>query len=172
MFLGQKYPYKGVDTLLQAGPMIWSKHPDVDLVFVGPRTSDSKRLFAAAKDRRIREFGGVDLQDKTDLLSACEIVCLPSTQESFGGVLVEGWAMGKPVVGGPAAAIKDVIEDGQDGFFVADASPGVLAERLNWLLDRPSTAHEFGASGARKVESRFTWDQLASRTEAIYKSLR
>jgi glycosyltransferase involved in cell wall biosynthesis len=172
MFLGQKYPYKGIATLLQSGPMIWPKHPDVDLVFVGPRTADSRRLFGAATDPRIHEFGEVDLQDKTDLLSACEIVCLPSAQESFGGVLVEGWALGKPVVGGPAAAIKDVIADGQDGYFVADASPGVLAERLSWLLDRPATAAEFGAAGARKVQSRFTWDRLAARTESIYQSLR
>jgi glycosyltransferase involved in cell wall biosynthesis len=172
MFLGQKYPYKGISTLLQSGPMIWSKHPDVDLVFVGPRTADSMRLFGAATDPRIREFGGVDLQDKTDLLSACEMVCLPSAQESFGGVLVEGWAFGKPVVGGPAAAIGDVIQDGQDGYFVAEASPGVLAERLNWLLDRPALAAEFGAAGARKVQSQFTWDRLAARTESIYQSLR
>ncbi len=171
LFLGQKYPYKGVATLLEAAPLVWSRHAEVDFVFVGPRTRHSRSLFARIRDPRVREVGGVDLQDKTDLLSACEIVCLPSAQESFGGVLVEGWASGKPVVAGPAAAMADVVADGRDGFFVDRPSASLLAEKLVWLLDRPTAAADFGAAGASKVRERFSWERLAAQTLSIYESL-
>jgi glycosyltransferase involved in cell wall biosynthesis len=119
----------------------------------------------------VRELGGVDLQDKTDLLRASELVCLPSTQEAFGGVLVEGWASGKPVVGGPAAAIAEVIEDGRDGLYIKSQSAPLLAERVNWILDNPAKAAQFAEAGAQKVREHFTWDRLAAKTESIYRSL-
>jgi glycosyltransferase involved in cell wall biosynthesis len=171
LFVGQKYPYKGVATLLGAAPHIWAKHPDVDIVFVGPRTGYSTRLFADVNDPRIHELGEVDLQDKTDLLRASDVVCLPSAQEAFGGVLVEGWASGKPVVAGPAAAIAEVIEDGHDGFFLKAQSAPLLADHLNALLGDPALAARFGQAGADKVRERFTWDRLATKTESIYQSL-
>ena len=172
LFLGQKYPYKGAQALLQAAGQVWKRHPDVRFVFVGPRTPHSTRLFSQVADPRVVELGTVDLQDKTDLLSACTLVCVPSSQESFGGVLVEGWAMQKPVVAGPAPAAAEVIDDGVDGFYLPDQSPALIAERLSWLLDHPTRAREMGQQGASKVAERFTWQQLAARTEAIYRSLR
>jgi glycosyltransferase involved in cell wall biosynthesis len=171
LFLGQKYPYKGVQALLEAAPRVWQHHPDVIFLFVGPRTRHSGALFRHVHDPRLRELGTVDLQDKTDLLAACEVVCVPSSQESFGGVLVEGWASGKPVVAGPAPASAEVIADGVDGFFVPEQAPGAIAERLSWLLGDPDRAAAMGRRGQHKVAERFTWERLAASTQAIYASL-
>jgi glycosyltransferase involved in cell wall biosynthesis len=172
LFLGQKYAYKGARELLEAAPYVWQRHPDVQFVFVGPRTRSSQSLFARVSDPRVREFGAVSVQDKTDLLAACEHLCVPSSQESFGGVLVEAWAMGKPVVAGPAAAAAEVIADGDDGLFVPEQSARAIADRVILLLDDPAAAAVIGERGARKVAERFTWPRLAERTEAIYRSLR
>lgn len=172
LFLGQKYPYKGLRPLLDSASRVWRTHPGVNFVFVGPRTDHSKTLFRGVNDPRVREFGVVELQDKTDLLAACDVVCVPSSQESFGGVLVEGWSFRKPVIAGPAPAAREVIADGRDGFFVREQTPAPIAQRLMWLFDHPERAHEMGRRGAEKVESRFTWEKLAARTEDIYASLR
>jgi glycosyltransferase involved in cell wall biosynthesis len=171
LFLGQKYAYKGLRAVLDAAPLVWRDHPDTTFAFVGPRTKYSDKLFRKFQDHRIVEIGAVDLQDKTDLLAACYVVCVPSAQESFGGVLVEGWALGKPVIAGPAPAAAEVVRDGYDGFFVPDQSPGVIADRLRLLLDDPGVASSMGARGGRKVEQCFTWEHLAARTEAIYREL-
>jgi glycosyltransferase involved in cell wall biosynthesis len=172
LFLGQKYPYKGLRPLLDSASRVWRSHPGVNFVFVGPRTDHSRAVFRDVSDPRVREMDAVDLQDKTDLLAACDVVCVPSSQESFGGVLVEGWSLHKPVVAGPAPAAREVITDGHDGFFVAEQTPADIAQRLTWLFDHPDRAHEMGRRGAEKVESRFTWKKLAARTEDIYRSLR
>ena len=168
LFLGQKYPYKGVAALLRAADLVWQRHPDARFAFVGPRTAYSRRLFSAAQDRRLLELDTVDLQEKTDALAACNVLCVPSTQESFGGVYTEAWSLSKPVVAADIPALRGVIDDGCDGL-LAPAEPGAIAERLRDLLDKPALAHQFGRAGLAKVQARYTWPRLTQLTEQVYR---
>jgi glycosyltransferase involved in cell wall biosynthesis len=169
LFLGQKYAYKGVDRLLAAAPAVWRRHPRVRFVVLGARTTHSVRAFAGVADPRVIERAEVDLDTKTDALAACDVFCLPSTQESFGGVYTEAWSLGKPVVGCDIPAVRDVIADGEDGF-VAATEPAALAGALDALLSDPERARAMGARGAEKVARLYTWPRLAERTEAAYRA--
>jgi glycosyltransferase involved in cell wall biosynthesis len=170
LFLGQKYPYKGLAVLLQAAREVWRSHPEARFVFLGPRTAYSRKLFAGATDARIVERDAVDLQVKTDALAACDVLCVPSTQESFGGVFTEAWAMGRPVVGGDIPAVREVIADGDDGFLVPQ-DPRMIADRLRTLLDDAGLRARMGERGRAKVEARWTWARLAERTLDVYRSV-
>jgi glycosyltransferase involved in cell wall biosynthesis len=171
LFLGQKYAYKGLAPLLAAAPAVWSRVPRARFAFLGPRTPHSRRLFAGADDERILELDTVSLQEKTDALSACDLLCLPSTQESFGGVCTEAWSLGKPVVVADIPALRAVVADGVDGFVVAPEA-ALLADRIATLLADPARAHEMGVAGRLKVEERFSWATLARLTEAVYRDVR
>ena len=149
LFLAQKYAYKGADRLLRAAGTIWQRHPEVRFAFVGPRTSHSRRLFAGVSDARLLELGEVGLQEKTYVLAACDVFCLPSTQESFGGVFTEAWSMGKPVVGCDIPAVREVISDGQDGL-VSNPSPTPWARAIRTLLDDPARRQEMVSAGATR----------------------
>ncbi|MBM4421928.1 MAG: glycosyltransferase family 4 protein [Chloroflexi bacterium] len=170
LFLGQKYPYKGIRQLLDAANLVWRRIPEVRFAFVGPRTTYSIGLFATVTDKRVLEVGEVDLQMKTDALAACDILCLPSTQESFGGVFTEAWSMGKPVVGCDISAVRNVVDDGADGFLVPQES-SALAERLIYLLERPRLREEMGSRGRDKVNRLYTWERLAEQTEQVYRQV-
>jgi glycosyltransferase involved in cell wall biosynthesis len=166
LFLGQHFRYKGFQTLLEATPLVWRRFPDATFVFAGPPVGRSERAFRGS-DPRVRRLGRVGLQEKTDALAACDVLCVPSTQESFGGVFTEAWSMGRPVVGGDLPAVRQVVDDGIDGFLVAP-DPGEVAERLIWLLEHPARAAEMGEAGERKVKARWSWPALADATERIY----
>jgi glycosyltransferase involved in cell wall biosynthesis len=167
LFLGQKYPYKGIDPLLDAAPLVWQKYPSARLSFIGPRTSYSRKRFAAVIDARIIELDTVDLQTKTDALAACTLLCLPSTQESFGGVFTEAWSLGKPVIGADIPAIREVIDEGVNGYVVSP-TPAALAERITHLLAHPALAAQLGQAGQEKTARHYSWDRLAQKTEAVY----
>ncbi|MBW4580201.1 MAG: glycosyltransferase family 4 protein [Tildeniella nuda ZEHNDER 1965/U140] len=170
LFLGQHYPYKGYQQLLQAAPLVWQKVPEVQFVFIGPPVADSEQAFAQVSDRRIHRLGNVDLQTKTDALAACTLLCVPSSQESFGGVYTEAWHFGKPVVGCNIPAIAEVISDGSDGFLV-DQTAKQIADRLLDLLLNPIQATAMGTAGKHKVESRFTWEKIAEQVEGVYRGV-
>jgi glycosyltransferase involved in cell wall biosynthesis len=168
LFLGQKYAYKGIGPLLEAARSVWRRRPDVRFVFIGPRTPFSRRRFAREVDPRVLELAEVGLEEKTDALDACDVLCVPSAQESFGGVFTEAWMMRRPVVGGDIPAVREVIEDGEDGFLVPP-QPASIAERLLVLLDDPALRARMAERGRLKVEARFTWPRLAERTEEVYR---
>lgn len=170
LFLGQKYAYKGYGALLRAAPLVWARQPAATFLFIGPRTQASRRAFARVADARILELDTVSLEDKTAALAACDVLCVPSTQESFGGVFVEAWMLGKPVIGANIPAVAEVIADGVDGY-TGPPEPGFLAERLLELLGDPARRARMGAAGREKAGREYTWQRAAARTEAVYRRL-
>jgi glycosyltransferase involved in cell wall biosynthesis len=172
LFLGQKYPYKGWRRLLEAAPEVWRQRPDATIAFLGPRTAASRRAFASVHDARVLELGAVDLQTKGDALAACDIFCLPSEQESFGGVYTEAWTYAKPVIGCSIPAITDVIEDGVDGLLVAPEDVTGLARGIVSLLADPERASALGRRGQTKVAARYSWARIADELEGIYHAAR
>lgn len=167
LFLGQHYRYKGYRQVLQAAEMVWKKVPEAHFVFVGSAVARSEHDFERMPDRRIHRLGQVGLQEKTDALAACTLLCVPSTQESFGGVYTEAWSLGKPVIGCDIPAVAEVIADGQDGYLV-DQEPEQIAERICHLLLNPAQAEAMGQAGRHKVEAQYTWQRIAERTEEAY----
>jgi len=127
-------------------------------------------LFASVSDRRVLELDQVDLQTKTDALAACSMLCVPSTQESFGGVYTEAWSLGKPVIAADTPVSREVVADGDDGCLVPPA-PAPIADRIVELLRDAGLAQRLGANGKAKVEARFSWPRLAAMTEAVYRQV-
>jgi glycosyltransferase involved in cell wall biosynthesis len=92
---------------------------------------------------------------------------MPSRHETFGLGYLEAWLHGKPVIGGDIPALRDVIDDGDDGLVVqqrvADVSRAILR-----LLDDPASARAMGERGRAKVAARWSWDAVMDRVEAAY----
>lgn len=168
LFLGQNYSYKGYRQMLQAAPMVWKKVPNAHFVFIGPPVGQSEQVYNEMKDRRIHRLGKVDLQQKTNALAACTLLCVPSTQESFGGVYTEAWSFAKPVIGCNIPAVSEVITDGVDGYLVLQ-EPKEIADRICHLLLNPSQAESMGNAGKQKVEEKYTWEKISQRVQNAYR---
>jgi glycosyltransferase involved in cell wall biosynthesis len=170
LFLGRQCRYKGIKAILDAAPFVWRQHPETRFVFAGPQTDDSRKIFKTVHDRRIVNLGQLDTGTKTSAIAASTLLCLPSTQESFGGVYVEAWSLRKPVIGGRIGPIASLFDDGHDGL-LSSQDPRELAETMSYLLSHPELCRAMGDAGWRKVQQRYTWKQLADKTFAVYKKL-
>ena len=122
------------------------------------------------RDRRIIELDAVSLEEKTSALAACEVLCVPSVQESFGGVFVEAWKMGKPVIGADIPAVAEVISDGVDGF-IGQPNAAFLAEKLLTLLSDAPLRERMGKAGLEKAQSCYDWSIIANRIEDVYRAV-
>lgn len=165
LFLGQLHRYKGFQALLGAARRLHSLR-DVLFVFAGPDVRGNARQFEGAGSN-VRWLGAVDDTLRDSLLRACSVLCVPSSRESFGGVVVEAWSCGKPVVGGPAPATRELVEDGRDGFVVPQ-DPAAIASRLKTLLEDEALARDMGCRGQDKVEKHYTWEAIATAHLDVY----
>ncbi|MEZ4593433.1 MAG: glycosyltransferase family 4 protein [Chloroflexota bacterium] len=162
-FVGQQVAHKGIDTLLQAMPRIWQQLPAARLVIAGKPTGYSQTIHAMLAQLPTAQQGHVLLLDsppddeKNGLLAACDVLALPSRHESFGMVLAEAWACGKPVVGCRVGGVAALVDDEEDGLLVPVSDAEALAQALLRLLQNRALRHKMGAAGKKKVESRYTW---------------
>lgn len=171
LFIGQHFPYKGYFQLLQSAKIVWEVIPEAEFVFIGPAVGSSEAAFAVfAHDRRIHRLGTVDLQTKTDALAACDVFCLPSTQESFGGVYTEAWSFGKPVIGCNIPAVAEVIDDGLNGWLVSQDPVEIAAKIIDSLCD-PNQSMQMGLAGKQKVAAKYSWERIVAMTETIYRQV-
>lgn len=168
LFLGQLHEYKGYRQLLAAAARL-ADRGDVLFVFAGPDLRGHARVFSNAR-ANVRYLPSVDDTMRNALLRACTVLCVPSSRESFGLVAIEAWNCGKPVIGGPAAATRELVDDGIDGFIVAQEA-GAIEARLRTLLDDPDRARRMGAQGRVKVQARFAWPTIAAAYLGLYQEL-
>ncbi len=170
LFLGQHYAYKGYQQLLEATSQVWQKIPETQFIFVGPAIKNSETYFSNITDKRIHRLGAVDLQEKTNAIAACDVLCVPSTQESFGGVYTEAWSFNKPIIGCNIPAVAEVVTHGVDGLLISQDSYAIADSICELLLDEKQ-AKIMGEAGKKKVELKYNWPYLASLTSKIYQNL-
>ncbi len=163
LFIGRKQRYKGYHALCEAMVLLEQVEPRCRLVAVG---ADGDRPYPPYSARVI-DLGRCSDQDKADALAACDVFCLPSIEESFGIVYIEAWAAGKPVVGGTAPAVRELVRDGEDGFCV-EQDPRAIANALARLLSDRDLRMRLGEAGRRRQGQHFTWEAVAAAHRAAF----
>ncbi len=166
LFVGRMMDYKGVSTILEAAPAVWEASPDVQFVFVGP-ANESRVQEMAKTDHRVHYLGRVDEQEKADALAACDIFCMPSVHEILPAVYLEAWTYGRPVIGGTAPGLAELIE-GNGAGIVVEQEPSILADAILGLLCDPKRRHEFGERGRDLVRRRYSKQALVETYEKAY----
>jgi glycosyltransferase involved in cell wall biosynthesis len=168
LFVGQMYEYKGVRELLEAVDALRARGRDVHLVFIGPHTRFSERLFAKESRPWLHVLGLVSAEVKADALEAATVLCLPSRHEALGRVFLEAWSKRKPVIGARIPAVREVITEGESGLLAAPGDVNELAAAIDRIVGDPELAARLGASGERAVAERFSWKHVIERLEAVY----
>jgi glycosyltransferase involved in cell wall biosynthesis len=174
LFLGRKVENKGIDTLLETMPLIWKKESRTVLILAGQSSPYFQALFNShplSLDPRVISLDNVTQEEKADLLTACDLLILPSQAESFGVVFLEAWAKGKPVIGARIPAVEEMIDDGEDGFLVPYGDPLTLATAASKLIKDPDLRRIMGEKGKLKVINRFEISRVTDRLEALFLSL-
>lgn len=106
MFVGNIIKRKNVESLIEAKKIANS---DYYLVIVGNGPL-FKKLKKKVEDENIRDviFTG-SRDDVENIIPSCDVLVLPSFSESFGLVLIEALACGKPVIGSNVGGITEII---------------------------------------------------------------
>lgn len=109
--------------------------------------------------------------DVEHLLNAADLTVLPSHFETFGLVLAEGMAMGKPAIAFSVGGTPEIVKDGETGFLVEKDNEKELYERIKQLDSDRSLLKQFSENGSRWIRSQFTNRRMVDELEVIYHKL-
>ena len=184
LFVGAVRQPKGIDILARAFSRLSSEHPNACLAIAGgsslwvdPESAQSRARFEnevfktlkpAIDCRRVFNLGIVAPKDIASIYDAADVFVLPSTyQETFGLVILEAFAAGRPVIASKAGGIPELVKHRENGLLVALGNEQELYQAMReMLLDRDlrlRLAHE-----AKRTAQRFSWENTVQRLEAVY----
>jgi glycosyltransferase involved in cell wall biosynthesis len=157
--LANNSPEKGTVDLLRAAERAGAAGHRFRVVLAGPEMP-AFRTFCERFPRpdRVVRLGVLTDRQKRDFFAGIDVFALPSRSDSFGLVLLEAWANGKPNLvyraGGPA----ELVRDGLDGLHARCGDVGELAGQLGRLVSDAGLRRRLGEAGRSRIASEFRWE--------------
>src|SRR5262249_30673490 len=136
------------------------------LVGAGSQMPANKAAAAAAGVRPRVEFMGV-LSNPAPAIADGDAIVLPSRREGLPVVVLEAFALERPVVATCVGGTPDVVRDGDTGWLVPPEDPAALATALLAAAGDAGAREERGARGAVLVAERYSIDALVDRVEVL-----
>lgn len=174
LFIGRLSYDKGALHAVEAVTSLRGRGHSVGLVLVGQASPEFNRLYRGLSETdktAIRPVGAVTEEQKHALLEASSMLLLPSRSDSFGIVLLEAWAHGKPVIGANSGGIPGVVEDGRDGILVTFGDTVGLARAIRRLLTDSDDSKTMGERGRQRVHQEYSWERVADRVLSSYQEV-
>jgi len=130
-----------------------------------------KRVDELGIRKNVEFTGGMTQEELVQLYHRARLLVNPSYSESFGMSLVEGMAVGLPVVATRVGGMKEIVDPGKTGFLVEMGSAFELGEALLRLLTDDQLCEAMGANGYQRALQQFSWQRRARDLWDYYESL-
>jgi len=171
LFVGRLEKRKGLSYLLKAYQRVKGEIPDSRLIIVGPgirlRHKCEKQVRRSGLEDVIF-MGHVDYDELPRYYKTADIFCAPATgRESFGIILLEAMAVGKPIVASDVGGYANIVSHGVDGLLVPPKDDKELAQALVSLMIDEPLRQRMGAMGKRKAQD-YSWEHVAKRILNYY----
>ena len=163
---------KGFEFLIKSIPIFIKSHPNAKVVIAGDGPFRGHLMMHSGMIGMSNHLILPGFRhDMKEILSAVDILVIPSLTDEFSMIVLEGMAMAKPIVATRIDGITEQIADGETGLLVLSWDANVLAKAINRLMDDLDLAEGLGRKAREKVEKDFSEEKMISETERLYRSL-
>ena len=115
--------------------------------------------------------GWHDHAELPEIFNAADVIVLPSAQEPFGQVLVEGMACGLPALAVDASGPSIIVADGRTGWLVPPDDEPALAAALVAAVNDAAERRRRGKVAYAAMRADYGWPALAARLAMTYEQL-
>ena len=174
-FLARMLKDKGIFEFISAVKKLKMKNIEANFLLAGdidpqnPSSINISYLKKWNKEKTITWLGWVE--DVKELLRKTDILCLPSYREGLPKALLEGAAMGIPIVTTNAVGCRDVVQNGLNGFLVPIKDDEKLSEALEKLIINKQLRKKMGDASLKVIKDKFESSIIISQTLKIYEEM-
>lgn len=171
LFFGRIWPYKGLQYLIQAEPLITDQVPTARIVIAGEGESlaDYERMMIH-RDRFVVHNRFIPVEQVAGLFQQAALVVLPYVEASQSGVIPIAYAFGKPVVATNVGSIPEAVEPGETGYLVPPRDVPRLADAVVHLLKDSTLRRYMGKRAYQKAMTDLSWENIASAIFKVYEA--
>lgn len=168
--VGRLSSEKGHLILLEAIARLQAE-PAFEVVMVGDgplRSTLEARIVALGIQDRVTITGWMSSGDVHQEIARCRAMVLPSFAEGLPVVLMEAFALGRPVIATAIAGIPELVEPGVSGWLVPAGSVDALAAAMREVLSTPpEQLARMGRAGTARVRERHDQRTEARKLETL-----
>lgn len=174
LFFGYVRPYKGLDTLLEAWPLVRARRPGATLVVAGEFYEKPERYHAlaqAAGEGAVRMLDRYIADAEVEaLFRAADVTVLPYRSATQSGVTHVAYALGCPVIATNVGGITETVREGETGLIAPPENPQALADVIVRYFEQnmaPAMAPHIA-----KLQAEHSWDALAASAVSLIEELK
>ncbi|MFM9966160.1 MAG: glycosyltransferase [Planctomycetaceae bacterium] len=171
-FVGRMAKQKRVDDLVFAMALVAILQPDPHLLLVGDGPERDK-LMKFARDVDIdhhTRFTG-HRADAALLLRIMDLFWIASDFEGQSNSVMEAMAAGLPVIASDIPANRELVIDGETGFFVKVGDRVGFQQFADRLLADPELARRLGEAGRERMRQHFSIDNMVAAHARMYREV-
>ena len=171
-FVGRLVYEKGVQTVIEAMPLIMNKIPNVTFVVAGsgPHLNELKSMVHAfGLDEKVRFTGHIDTDALYAFYKIADLTVVPSLYEPFGMVVLESMAMGTPTIVADTGGLSEIVVHEETGLMFEPGNPESLAEAMLRILTDGELAEKLTSDAMAYLGDRYNWDRIARSTIDVYR---
>ena len=165
LYAGTVQPRKNVEALVEAFAQL-TQRGDVELLIAGRVRPGYQPAFLEQPPPGVRYIGPVSDAALAVLYRRTLALCSPSSYEGFGLSLLEAMASGCLVIAGRNSAVPELLDD--CGVLLPAVTVPALREALEKVV-RDAAAFGDMRESARRRAARYSWEETARRTLAVYR---
>jgi hypothetical protein len=168
LWFGIFMPHRRLEDGIVATARLRERGVSVRLLLAGATSASPEyaaQLRSVAAELKVQDLvvfaGPVSETEVNDYYAAADVFLFPNVNQTWGLVVIEAMAAGKPVVVSTGSGVHEVLEDHKTALKVPPYDPDAIAERLELLYRNPRLRAALADSGKNYSRKRFSWERYA-----------
>jgi len=170
--VGRLCPQKAQVLIVKAIGQIAKRYPNVRVVFIGDgesRADVEAEIKAQGVAAQVELLGWQSSDVVRERLGQAKALLLPSFAEGLPIVIMEAFALGRPVVSSYIAGIPELVTP-ENGWLVPASSVDAIAEAMEKVMQSsPEDLARMGGNGRSRVEAEHNVDENAAQLKSLFR---
>lgn len=159
---------KGLRYLVEALKKLLPEYPQLRLKIMGEGSGKAaleELVSELGLQEQVTFVGRVPRENTLQYYQEATFFVLPSLNEGMSNAMLEALACGLPLIATQTGGVKELLDEGKNGYIVPFCSAEKISEKLELLLSDPGKIQSFGVESRRRALAS-SWEVIGERFRA------